>query len=186
MGRPCLRTGQGGVGWGGGPAQDKGWGGRGPQSQELPPTKAWKGGAPGDSCFLVGAGWSPGPPSVAQGPPSDQEIVLWDDAGAGCQGQDKGAGEVRLRCLCFSWGCQLPPIYSPPPTQARKRSARTPAGPNTPHPHNKQMLEGTPPHRLAGLLGQGEASKSDSKGPLGWPSPPSGSPLPLEAVSCQT
>lgn len=94
MGRPCLRTGQGGVGWGGGPAQDKGWGGRGPQSQELPPTKAWKGGAPGDSCFLVGAGWSPGPPLWPKGHQVTRRLCFGMMLGQGVKARIRG----RERC----------------------------------------------------------------------------------------
>lgn len=91
----------------------------------------------------------------------------------GCQGQDKGAGEVRLRCLCFSWGVDSP-IQSPPPTQARKRSARTPAGLDTPHLHNKQMPVGPRLHRQAGVAESVGGLQVRFQGLSGWPLPTSG------------
>lgn len=108
--------------------------------------------------------------------------MLWDDAGAGCQGQDKGAGEVRLRCLCFSWGCQLPPIYSPPPTQARKRSeCQDPSRTQHPPPPQQADAGGNPSPQAGGAAGSGGGLQVRFQGSAGvaltspWQPPASGS-----------
>lgn len=92
--------------------------------------------------------------------------------------------------MCFSWGCQLPPIYSPPPTQARKRNARTPAGPNTLHPHNKQCWREPLPTDWQSCWVRGRPPSQIPKVRWGGPQPPlaapSSSPLPLKAMGRQT
>lgn len=95
-----------------GPTQDKGVGVRRPQAQKLPPPqlRPGSGGAPASFRGLAGA---PVCPSASVRPsclPSDQGIVLWGKRWGGVAGQEAGGEEGRLRCLCFSWGCQHPPL----------------------------------------------------------------------------
>lgn len=115
-------------------------------------------------------------PSALAGPAACQVtriLCFGIDAGVGCQGQDKGVGEVRLRCLCFSWGVDSPRTLGQLRTkvQGPGQESRVPGlwpdqtPPHT-HPHNEMSQTG------GGCRAVGEVSKSDSKGPVRASQPP--------------
>lgn len=92
----------------------------------------------------------------------------------GCQGQDKGSGEVRLRCLCFSWGVDSPIHSLPPPHSGQKEECQDPSWTRHPPPPHKQMPEALHLHRLAGAAESVGGLQVRFQGPSGWPPPTSG------------
>lgn len=121
---------------------------------------------------MWGLAGAPARPSASAGPAACQVtriLCFGIDAGVGCQSQDKGVGEVRLRCLCFSWGVDSPHTLGRlrAKVQGPGQESGMP-GPQPdqtpPHPH-KKMSGGDPFTDGWGLLeGVGETSESDSKG----------------------
>lgn len=96
---------------------------------------------------------------------------------------------MRLRCLCFSWGCQLPPhtLASTPHThtRTRKRSARITARPDTSNSTNRCWRDPLPTGWW-GLQGGEWGLQVRFQGFNGLAPPISSKLLPLEAMGCQT
>lgn len=122
---------------------------------------------------MWGLAGAPAGPSALAGPAACQVtriLCFGIDAGVGCQGQDKGVGEVRLRCLCFSWGVDSPHTLGRLRAKVRGpgQESRVPGhwpDQTPPHPHNK-MSGATPLQIGGGSWVVREGSKSDSKGPV--------------------
>lgn len=90
-GKPCLKTRQGG-GLGRDLPRKRVGRERTPVPGAGPQLRPGRGSTRG-LLLPLGAGWNPSPPLCGpRSPPSDRDIVLWDDAGVECQGQDEGQG----------------------------------------------------------------------------------------------
>lgn len=153
---------QGGEGLGRGLPRTRGWGGRRPRSQRAGPRQGLEGGERlGTPASFWGLAGAPAHPLALVGPAACQVtriLCFGIYAGVGCQGWDVGAVEVRLRCLCFSWGCRLPPHTRAPRglrcwDLAGKAECQGPSRTDTPSLQQADVRKDPLPAGWQGLLG---------------------------------